>query len=158
MPGFGQSIGFPRNAVTVPTSVYGAAPAGVGGLTTVTAALAAPQVGNGAYQNLLSVALAAGTWLVLAEVTVQDTTAVATPCEALLSNASALGTGGYASGQLYAGDLAGGNEGITVTLVASVILAAPGTVYLNWIGAASATAITTAASGAATNIVAVRTA
>ncbi len=98
--------------------------------TTLSAYLSSSQAGTGAPQNLCSVAITSGTWLVIAQAFAQNTTAALDEAQYWIGPNSASITGAYNYGQVSIGDLAGAAEYAVCSLVAIVTVVANTTVYL----------------------------
>ena len=110
-------------------------------LTVATSAPFADTVGTGGAEDLCTLALAKGSYLLLAEVAALDFTAEATPVFAWIGTLSQDATGALTSGWCDSGLVASGVERAGISLVTTLVLAAAATVYLTWDTVATVTAI-----------------
>ena len=117
------------------------APGGSGapGTTVESYATADVTLTSSTSENIASVSLVAGTWLVAGRALCSATAASLTYADIWLGPTSASSTGSYAAGSCELGDIAGAAELQVVTLVKSVILAATTTVYLGGLSPGSVT-------------------
>lgn len=86
---------------------------------------------TGSAQELVSLSLAAGLWLITGEAVTGTGSAALNAVDFWLGPDSASTTGTYKSKSCENGVLAGGNENSPISLSARVVLAAAGAVYLN---------------------------